>query len=117
MVYAMLSGALIVNAKTVAGSADRVGQTDILKVSNELFVDISIKLSKYLYNLDESPDFIYVEFEDFGYAIYSSQTLDVLEYSLSGALPYTAQSKKYYTGPTGDILIMKWIIHHICITW
>lgn len=81
MVYAMLSGALIVNAKTVAGSADRKAQTDIQKVSNELFGDISIKSGEYLYNLDESPDFIYVEFEDFGYAIYSSQTLDILEYS------------------------------------
>jgi len=46
-----------------------------------LFGDISIKSGEYLYNLDESPDFIYVEFEDFGYAIYSSQTLDILEYS------------------------------------
>lgn len=97
----MLSGALIVNAKTVAGSADRVGQTDIQKVSNELFGDISIKSSEYLYNLDESPDFIYVEFEDFGYAIYSSQKLDLLEYSLSGALPYTAQSKNIIRGLLG----------------
>jgi hypothetical protein len=101
MVFAMLSGAMIVNANAAAASGDRIEQTVIQKVSNELFGNISIKSSEYLYNLDESPDFIYVEFADSGYAIYSSQTLDVLEYSLSGTLPYATQSKKYYTGPTG----------------
>lgn len=101
IVFAMLSGAMIVKANMAAASGDRTKQTDIQKVSNELFGDISIKSSEFLYNLDESPDFIYLEFEDSGYAIFSSKTLDVLEYSLSGTLPYVGQSKKYYTGPTG----------------
>ena len=55
---------------------------------------------EYLYNLDESPDYIYVSFTDGGYAIYSSITLEMLEFSPVGELPFENDgSSKYYAGP------------------
>ena len=74
--------------------------TLIKEVTNDLFNNVEISLMEYLYNLDESPDYIYVEFEGSGYVVYSSETLDVMEYSLKGSLPYNTDEKKYYAGPT-----------------
>ena len=74
--------------------------TLIKEVTNDLFNNVEISSMEYLYNLDESPDYIYVEFEGSGYVVYSSETLDVMEYSLKGSLPYNTDEKKYYAGPT-----------------
>ena len=74
--------------------------TLIKEVTNDLFNNVEISSMEYLYNLDESPDYIYVEFEGSGYVVYSSETLDVMEYSLNGSLPYNTDEKKYYAGPT-----------------
>ncbi len=74
--------------------------TLIKEVTNDLFNNVEISSMEYLYNLDESPDYIYVEFEGSGYVVYSSETLDVMEYSLKGFLPYNTDEKKYYAGPT-----------------
>lgn len=53
-----------------------------------------------LYNLDGSADFIYVEFENGGYAVYAQQTMELLEYSLQDKIPFQSQQTKYYAGPT-----------------
>ena len=61
----------------------------------------SIISYEYIYNLDGSEDFIYVLFEGAGYAIYSSTTLELLEYNLNGDPPFNNScEKKYYAGPT-----------------
>jgi len=59
-----------------------------------------IKKCGYIYNLDDSADYIYMEFENGGYAIYAKQTMEILEYSLSGKLPYNDSNEaRYYAGP------------------
>ncbi len=40
-----------------------------------------ISEAKYLYNFDGAPDYIYVEFEEGGYAIFANGTNEILEYS------------------------------------
>ena len=66
-----------------------------------IFGDRTISLCEYMYNLDDSADYIYIEFEDSGYAIYDKKTMVLLEYSLQGSLPYTdSNASKYYAGPT-----------------
>lgn len=72
----------------------------IQEISENLFGNLSVKSVEYLYNLDDSPDYVYATFENCGYAVYSSDTLDLLEYSLEGNLPYPSGNKKYYSGPT-----------------
>jgi hypothetical protein len=73
----------------------------IKKISNELFGDVKIKSSEYLYNLDGSSDYIYVDFENSGYAVYSRETMELLEYAPEGSLPYqNTGASKYYGGPT-----------------
>ena len=71
-------------------------KTIIQQVTENLFGDVIIESVEDLYNLDDSPDYLYVKFVDSGYAIYSSQTLDLLEYSLNSTLPYSGVNKKYY---------------------
>lgn len=68
----------------------------------DIFSDRQIESSGYLYNYDDSADYIYVEFSNnSGYAILADETLELLEYSFSGNLPYAniAESKYYYGGP------------------
>ena len=72
----------------------------IEKLSQEMFGDVRIASEEPLYNLDESPDFIYVEFTNSGYAVFAAESLELLEYSAQGSLPYqNTQSRRYYNGP------------------
>jgi len=77
--------------------------TFIESVSKNLIGDVSVNTVEYLYNLDDSPDYIYVKYKNNGYAVFSSNTLNILEYSLKGDLPYPELNKKYYAGPTNYI--------------
>lgn len=72
----------------------------IEKVSKELFGNVEIKLSDYLFNLDGSFDYIYVEFSNGGYAIFMKDSMELLEYSPQGRIDYSEeQGKKFYGGP------------------
>lgn len=73
---------------------------DIERVIDESLGDVTMRSSEYLYNLDDSSDYIYVEFEEGGYAVILKQTFELLEYSYSGTLEYpTTEDMKYYGGP------------------
>lgn len=73
----------------------------IEQVADELFGDVSVEKSEYLYNLDDSADYIYLEFENGGYAVFLKQTMELLEYSPQGKLDYPeTTSAKYYAGPS-----------------
>ena len=74
--------------------------SDIELISQEMFGDVRISSEEFLYNLDDSPDFIYVDFEDSGYAIFAADSLELLEYSANGSLPYQdTRARRYYNGP------------------
>ena len=74
---------------------------------SELFEDAKISESEYLYNLDGASDYIYVEFENGGYAVFLKDTMEMMEYSVQGCLDYSnMQGIKYYGGP-GTYLIKK----------
>lgn len=75
-------------------------KADIEEFVQPIFGDRGIKTCEYLYNLDDSSDYIYVEFETGGYAVYAKETMEMMEYSLQGTLPYDSNAKKYYAGPT-----------------
>lgn len=55
----------------------------------------------YLYNLDGSPNYIYVDFMGKnGYVIFSEETLEILEYTNNGFFPYESiNEQKYYGEP------------------
>lgn len=77
----------------------------IEKVAKDLLGDVTIRKSEYLYNLDDSADYIYVEFNDGGYAVFLKQTMEMLEYSVRGKLDYAGSvSKKYYAGPSSYLI-------------
>ena len=74
--------------------------TSIEYVTRELFGYKQIRSIEFLYNFDGSPDFIHVDFEDFGYAIFLSSTFEILEFSHSGSLPFLGGNvRRYYGGP------------------
>ena len=56
----------------------------------------------YLFNYDDTTDYTYIDFKGRGgYAIFSTETGEMLEYTLSGDFPYTDTSNKmYYGGPS-----------------
>lgn len=70
------------------------------QVVQEMFGNKSIKSTDYLYNLNDSADFLYVNFENYGYAVFLRETSELLEYASAGSLPYSnTTAKKYYGGP------------------
>jgi len=78
-----------------------VNKEIIIKETNELFKNKKIKAIEYLYNFNDSPDYVYVDFENEGYIIYQRDTLEMLEYSDYYNLNYSSNSsKKYYAGPS-----------------
>ncbi|MCL2139598.1 MAG: leucine-rich repeat domain-containing protein [Treponema sp.] len=84
----------------VTASENDAGFYDVDKASREIFGNLKIKSREYLYNLDDSPDFIYVDFEDYGYAVFLRETLEMLEYAPWGSLPYpVTRERRYYGGP------------------
>ena len=89
-----------INVQANSYSEKLLEQSVIQTEINELFGSIEISSCDYLYNLDESGDFIYVEFVDSGYVILSALTLDVLEYSYGSRPPFVCDERKYYAGPT-----------------
>lgn len=55
----------------------------------------------FLYGLDESADYIYVELKNGGYAIFYKETFELLEYSFNGKLDIkNTMEKIYYNGPS-----------------
>lgn len=89
-----------IEANSVAMSNDDIYNVETL--TKAMFGDVSVESSEYLYNLDGSSDFIYVEFEnDNGYAIYYKDTMELLEYSAQGSIDYpNTNTPKYYGGPS-----------------
>lgn len=78
---------------------------DIEDVTKELIGNVSVSKSEYLYNLDDSADYIYVEFENSGYAIFLKETMEMMEYSAQGKLDYANHNtRKYYGGPSAYLI-------------
>ncbi len=74
---------------------------EVEDVTNNIFGEKEIQSIEYLYGFDDSPDYIYVDFADYGYAVYFSETMELMEYSPIGNLPYENESaQKYYGGPS-----------------
>ncbi len=72
----------------------------IEKVITDLFGDIEVAHGEFLYNFDQSPDYVYIEFENTGYAVFLKETMELLEFSPTGKLHYPEiMSYKYYGGP------------------
>lgn len=71
------------------------------KVVADLFGnDAKIAYGEFLYNFDQSSDYVYVEFENTGYAVFLKETMELLEFSPTGKLCYPEiMSFKYYGGP------------------
>lgn len=75
-------------------------QKIIVEETNRLFENIEICKISYLYNLNDSPDYVYVNFKDLGYVIYYRDTLEIMEYSYEHNIEYSDdETRKYYAGP------------------
>ena len=98
--YASAKSNISVNSATLETFDDNSLQESGQPVQS-VFENQDISSCEYLYNLDDSADYIYVEFEKGGYALLTYQTMELMEYSLQGKLPYSDNlSKKYYAGPS-----------------
>ena len=97
---------LLVNLKTEvnafpSSNMDQEEQKLVMKETNKIFGNIEIDSMTYLYNLNDSPDFIYVDFKDLGYVIFYRDTLEIMEFSCANNLNYSnCASRKYYAGPS-----------------
>ena len=60
----------------------------------------AVRFCKYIYNLDDSADYIYVEFQGGGSFIFFRETREIMEFNYMGAVPYFASdARNYYGGP------------------
>ncbi len=90
-----------VNYNQQIDSNDSYLTYDVTRTIKETLGSVTLRSSEYMYNLDDSADYIYVEFEEGGYAVLLKQTMELLEYSYNGELKYTDNTgKKYYGGPS-----------------
>lgn len=95
----------IKNINTITEQNKNINEiNNCTKLSNNFikpaFPNKEIASCENLYNLDGSADFIYIKFENAGYAIYSKQTMELMEYSMNSNLPYKSNEIKYYAGPS-----------------
>lgn len=82
-----------------------ISSKDGANILQPTFSGKTIQTCKYVYNLDDSADYIYIAFYEGGYALFSRDTMEIMEYSLQGELPYSDSSvKNYYAGPTNYYL-------------
>ena len=78
---------------------------EVVNISQKMFGDVQIGSEEVLYNLDDSPDFVYVEFTNSGYGVFAADSLELLEYSAQGSLPYqTTNARRYYNGPKNYLI-------------
>ena len=96
---------LIFNQKIEVNASSTNMEQDVQKIiveeTNRLFENIEICKISYLYNLNDSPDYVYVNFKDLGYVIYYRDTLEIMEYSYEHNIEYSDdETKKYYAGPS-----------------
>ena len=70
---------------------------------SNIFNNKTIKVCEYIYNLDDSADYIYIEFNEGGYVMLVANSFEIMEYSLQGNLPYTNFENKNYYWHTGWI--------------
>lgn len=61
-------------------------------------VGSDVKKAHPLKNLDEQEDFLYVEYETGGYAVFYKDTMEMLEYSPTGSIE-SLEENDYYCGP------------------
>lgn len=96
----LLFGGLLFNDVLSVKKIENTSFCTVENIVNKLFDNKKIKKVEGLYNLDGKEDYIYIIFEKEGYAIFYKDTLELLEYSQQGDLPYQdVQKKKYYGGP------------------
>lgn len=70
---ALLFSLLANNSKVfafVATNSDDFDNAGITETVRDLFGEKRIKSMEYLYNFNDSPDYIYVDFDDYGYAVF-----------------------------------------------
>lgn len=87
--------------KAEADNAIKI-ESDLAHQNKEVALEQNqVSSYRYLYNLDNSADYIYIEFIDGGYAIYAQKTMEILEYSLQWQLPFDNNiGSIYYAGPS-----------------
>jgi hypothetical protein len=64
------------NTVSASAAVNALDTMNIENVTQALFGDKQINKTEYLYNLNDSPDFVYVEFSDYGYAVYLRETAE-----------------------------------------
>ncbi|MCR4726495.1 MAG: hypothetical protein K5753_04660 [Clostridia bacterium] len=69
----------------------------IEKNSEATFGNKKIQKIEILYSLNDSPDHLYVDFEDYGYAVFFASTMEMLEYSPQGNLPFCASDERAFS--------------------
>ena len=88
-----------VNAYTLNIEEDE--QELFIEETIKIFGNVEINSIEFLYNFNDSPDYVYVDFEGLGYVIYYRTTLEMMEYSYEFDLDYSnIDSRKYYAGPS-----------------
>ena len=64
------------------------------------FAGKTVHFCKYIYNVDDAADYIYVEFKEGGYVVFLRETLEMMEFSYMGVAPYSSSdARNYYGGP------------------
>ena len=98
-IYSLFNVKIVVRAFSATLNYEQ--ENEIIEETQRIFGDVIVDNIEFLYGFNESPDYVYVNFENSGYVIYFYNTLEIMEYSYEKNINYdNANSKKYYAGPS-----------------
>jgi hypothetical protein len=80
------------------GERSSVETMCLQQIVNQTIGQTKLKNVTSWFNLDDSDDYLYVEFETGGYAVFFKENMEMLEYSPTKDFP-TSNDKIYYCGP------------------
>lgn len=80
------------------GERSSVETMCLQQIVNQTIGQTKLKNVTSWFNLDDSDDYLYVEFETGGYAVFFKENMEMLEYSPTKGFP-TSNEKIYYCGP------------------
>ena len=70
------------DVKALSSNIELDEQKKVIEETTRIFGNIDIESISYLYNLNASPDYVFVDFKDSGYVIYYRQTLEIIRSAL-----------------------------------
>lgn len=89
-----------ISIATIASAQEPQDFSAPIKIITDIFGEKPIQSVDFLKGFDEETSYVFVRFKHNGYAVFLKDTMEMLEYSPDGKLPFVKDNEtRYYAGP------------------